>query len=419
MIKGGILGVSTIVAASFLFSYPAFRRHGVNNSETNGQAAAPLCTGMAIPEVPKNVTGEFSQVAAGVTITQLTNDSGHNWNSHSDLPAYSPLTNAVVFNHGNNPAQVAVANLDGTNAQVISGYHQATAVRVSSDGKFAFYQGQNPNQGADIYAVPLSQPGNCKEIRLSQLNMRFVPPVSALIITTSSIDPASGKNEILFSDGNILHRVLDDGTALPDLTLGDPQNANAFHRIGRNPAFPDVLWYKRDRPAPDPGGIAEAEIWIVNLKSPAKVYNLMPNTPVDHPAWSPDGTRLGFITNRGKWHVADILKPDGSFNSDSGGNFKITEVGPSYASGLSVNFCTYSPDGAVFVCSQRNNAIYLMSLDGAKTKILVNPNSNPTGAVYNAIPKPRFLDMGHIIFSSDRTGLAQVYIISGFTTTFP
>jgi len=463
MIKRGILGVSTIVVAIFLLSYPAFRGPRVNNyasarqlpslafaaasapamnatpasisgggseapgkprtdaagSESNGHAAAPLCTGIPITEVPKNVTGEFSQVAAGVTITQVTNDSGHNWNSHSDLPAFSSLTNALVFNHGNNPAQVAVADLDGTHAQVISGSHQATAIRVSSDGKFAFYQGQNPNQGADIYAVPLSQPGNCKEIRLSQLNMRFVPPVGALIITTSSVDPTSGKNEILFSEGNILHRVLDDGTVLPDLTLGDPENGNAFHRIGRNPNFPDVLWYKRDRPAPDPGGVAEPEIWVVNLKSPGKVYNLMANTPVDHPAWSPDGTRLGFITNRGKWHVADVLKPDGSFSLNSEGNFKITEVGPSYASGLSVNFCTYAPDGSVFVCSQRNNAIYLMSLDGTKSKLLVNPESSPTGAVYNAIPKPRFLDMEHIVFSSDRTGLAQVYVISGFTTTFP
>jgi Tol biopolymer transport system component len=336
------------------------------------------------------------------------------------MPAYSPLTNAIVFDHGNNPAQVAVANLDGSNAEVISGNQQGTAVRVSSDGKFAFYQGQNMNQGADIYAVPLSQPGPCKQVRLSQLNMRFVPPVSALIITTSSIDPASGKNEIRFSDGNVLHGVVEDGTPLSDLTLGDPENGNAFHRIGRNPAFPDVLWYKRDRPAPDPGGIAEPEIWIVNLKSPAKVYNLMPNTPVDHPAWSPDGRRLGFIITRGgRWNVADVVRPDGSFNSDGGGNFKITEVGPPYPSGLSVNFCTYSPDGSVFVCAQRNIAIYLMSLDGTKTKILVNPNSSPTGAVYNAIPKPRFLDMGHIIFTSDRTGLAQVYVISGFTTNFP
>jgi len=419
MIKVGILGLSTIGVAILLLSVPAKSETNAAGSESNGNAAASVCTGMAITEVPKNVTGEFSQVAAGVTITQVTNDSSHNWNSHSDMPAYSSVTNTLVFNHGTYPAQVAVANLDGTNAQVISGSHQATAVRVSSDGKFAFFQGQNPNQGADVYAVPLTEPGSCRQIRVSQLNMRFVPPVGALIMSTSSVDPASSKNEILFSEGNILHRVIEDGTALPDVTLGDPENANAFHRIGRNPAFPDVLWYKRDRPGPDPGGVAAPEIWVVNIKSPSKVYNLMANTPVDHPAWSPDGARLGFITNRGKWHVADILKPDGSFNADSEGSFKITEVGPSYATGLAVNFCTYSPDATVFVCSQRNNAIYLMSMDGSKTKILVNPNSSPTGAVYNAIPKPRFLDMRHIIFTSDRTGLAQVYIISGFSTTFP
>jgi hypothetical protein len=29
------------------------------------------------------------------------------------------------------------------------------------------------------------------------------------------------------------------------------------------------------------------------------------------------------------------------------------------------------------------------------------------------------LDMQHIMFSSDRTGAPEVYVIAGFTTTFP
>jgi hypothetical protein len=58
-----------------------------------------------------------------------------------------------------------------------------------------------------------------------------------------------------------------------------------------------------------------------------------------------------------------------------------------------------------------------MSLDGSQTKYL--SASDSTGTVDAGLPKARFLDMQHIMFSSDRTGTPQVYVITGFTTTFP
>jgi hypothetical protein len=383
---------------------------------TGGTSA---CVGSAITQIPQDVTSQLSSVGVGITVTQVTSATplGGSWNSYADVLAYSSPAKLMVYNYGTNPAGVASANLDGTNAQLISSSAQGTQVQMTVDGQFAYYQGQNSNGTADIYAVPISQSGNCQQIRLSQLNMTFVAPAQALIISTSSID-ATGHNVIAFSEGTQLHRVRDDGTALPDLTLGDSEDANVFHRMRLNPVFPNVLWYKRDQPAPNPNGVAEPEIWVVDLQSPNTVYSVTGSIAADHDSWSKDGTQLGYIDN-GLWHVADVLKSDGSFNVNSSGSFTLTDIGPPSSSGFSVDFCNLSPDGSVYVCAESYKAVYLMSLDGSQTKFLASPDSSPTGAIYNGIPKPSFLDMQHIIFSSDRTGTPQVYVITGFTTTFP
>ena len=392
--------------------------NGTNSSGGTGSVVS-TCVGSGINQTPTNVTSQLSSVAPALTVTQLTTASvaGGSWNTYADIPTYSSPANVLVYNYGGKPAAVASANLDGTGAQVISGSAQATEVQVTADGKFVYYQGQNTDGSADVYAVPISQSGTCQQNRLSQRNMQFIAPAGALIISTSSFDSTSGHNVIAFSEGSELHEVLDDGTALPDLTLGDPENQDVFHRMRLNPVFPNILWYKRDQPAPDPGGIAQPEIWVVNLQSPNTVYSVTGSIAADHASWSKDGTKLGYIYN-GFWYQADVLNSDGSFNLNSGA-FTLTEIGPAQSSGYTVDFCNLSPDGSVYVCSESYRAIYLMSLDGTQTKFLASPDSSSTGAIYNGIPKPRFLDMQHIVFSSDRTGSAQVYVITGFTTTFP
>jgi len=391
-----------------------------------GTDSAPqpsACVGSALTLAPVDVTSLLSRVAPGITVTQLTGNSGASWNTYADIPAFSSPTNVITYNYGTNPNAVATTGLEGTQAQVISGSAQGTQVQVTIDGQFAYYQGQNPNQSADIYAVPLTASGDCQPIRLSQRNMKFVAPAQALIISTSSLDPATGHNVIAFSEGTILHRVLDDGSALPDLTLPDPENTGVFHRMRLNPVFPNILWYKRDQPAPNPNGVAQTEIWVIDLNNPGTVYSVSgstgPNSPaIDHASWSNDGTKLGYIY-QGYWWVANVLNADGTFNFNASGAFTLTRIGPSASSGFCVDFCTLSPDSSVYVCAQSYKAIYLMSLDGAQTKFLTSPDSNSSEAIYNGIPKPRFLDMQHIMFSSDRTGAPQVYVITGFTTTFP
>jgi hypothetical protein len=398
---------------------------GVSLSGT-GMNSAPqpsACVGRAITQTPVDVTSLLSSVASGITVTQLTDNNVASWNTYADYPAFSSPTNVITYNYGTNPDAVATSGLDGTEAQVISGNALGTEVQVTRDGQFAYYEGQNPNQTADIYAVPLTATGDCQSTRLSERNMKFVAPAQALIISTSSIDPTTEHNVIAFSEGTTLHRVLDDGTALPDLTLPDPENADVFHRMRLNPVFSNILWYKRDQPPPNTNGNAQTEIWVIDLNNPNTVYSLSgstgPNSPaIDHASWSNDGTKLGYIY-LGYWWVANVLNADGTFNFNSSGAFTQARLGPPASSGFTVDFCTLSPDSSVYICAQSYKAIYLMSLDGTQTKFLTSPDSSSTEAIYNGIPKPRFLDMQHIMFSSDRTGVPEVYVITGFTTTFP
>ncbi len=392
-------------------SPPLFAMSGAASGEYAG------CSGMPMDQNPSDVTSKLSAVAKGVTVTQLT-DSGGNWNTYADIPAYSSAANAIVYNHGPSPAAVAISALNGANSQIISGRFQGTDVQVTRDGQFAYFQGQSPNGGRDVYAVHITQSGPCQRIALSQLNMRPIPPAFGLIVSTSSYDSVAKHNVIAFSEGQVLHRALDDGTSLPDLKLPDPENGDVFHRMRLNPVFPDILAYKRDASGPNPAGIAQPEIWVVNLKSPSKAYSVTGSIPSDHASWSNDGTKLGYIYN-GQWYVANVLNQDGTFKLNADGGFTLKMIGPSYSTGFTVNFCALAPDASVYVCSQSNRAIYLMSLDGAKTKFLASPDSAPGGRIYNGIPKPRFLDSQHIVFSSDRTGVPEIYVITGFKTDFP
>ena len=385
----------------------------------SARGGTTLCGGTAFPQAPVDVTSQLSQVGAGVTVTQVTNNQS-NWNTYADVPAYSTLASVVTYNSFGSRNSVAVADSDGTGAQTVSGSQQGVESYVTIDGKFVYYQGQNPNQTGDLYAVPISEAGPCRQNRLSNLNWVPVSPPSALTLSNSSIDPASGKNVIAYSEGAILHRVLDDGTALPDIGLGDPESANIFHRIRLNPVFPNIMWYKRDQPQPNPSGIAMPEIWVVDLNFPDRVYSLTGSVPADHNAWSPDGTQIGYHDQTGTWYVADVLNHDGTFKLNLDGTFTARKIGPPAPFVSAANYCVWAPDGSVFLCTAggalAGTPIFLMSLDGSMTRYLCATDSTDT--IDDGIPKAGFLDMRHIVFSSDRSGTPEVYVISGFNTEF-
>lgn len=390
------------------------------SATSSGTGTSTACVGNTVNQSQTNVTTALTQVGAGVTVTQVTSN-GQNWNTYADVPTFSALANVMMYNSFGTSNSISSANQDGTSSQTISGSQQGETVYVTNDGKFVYYQGQNPNQTADVYEVPIKAPGTCTQTRLTILNGMGNPPAPEIVISTASLD-STGHNVIAYSGGTALSRVRDDSSTFPDETLGDSENGNVFHRMRLNPKFANILAYKRDQPLPNPNGTAEPEIWIVDLDRPSTVYSVtgLPATPCDHFTWSPDGLALGFHEG-GVWYTAKILNSDGTFAAyDSTTGFALTKVGPPMGFVADANYCVWAPDGSVYVCTGGavpGSPVYLMSLDGSQTKYLAATDS--TGTVDAGIPKARFLDMQHILFSSNRTGAAQVYVITGFMTTFP
>ncbi len=377
------------------------------------------CVGTPLAEASSDVTTQLSQLA-GVTVTQITNN-GTNSNTYPDVPAFSSPTGLLTYNHSF-PSRIVTASLDGTGTQIITDQQAGQQAFVTIDGKYIYYQGENPDKTSDIYAVEIGQSGSCQQLRLSNLSMTPIPPLGAIQISPSSIDPATNFNVIAFSEGLILHRVEGSGMSwysLPDVNLPDPENTQVFHRIRLNPVFPNIIWWKRDAPNPNPGGVATPPIYVANLNaSPIVAYSVAgAGVAAGHPAWSPNGLQLGYVAN-GVWTVANILNSDGTFALQNG-TFATSPIGPQ-GTGFGADYCTWSPDGTVFLCNSLGAPgapIYLMSLDGSQTKILADTNTLENSNM--GIPKPGWLDMNHIIFASDWSGSPQVYVVSGFTTSFP
>lgn len=400
---------------------------GSGSNMTSGEAA-PACTGDAIAQNQTDATAALG-ILPGAIVTQLTSAPSplSSWNTYADIPLVATATNpnVVVTNYGTNPNGIAIANPDGTNAQRINGNQQGIWPIMSVDGRFTAYQGQNPDNTTDLYAINLSASGACDPINLSDLHLSLVSPATALIYSTSQIDPTTGLNVFAFSEGVTLRTVESDGSHLQAVNFSDPYglNGQVFHRLRLNPVFPNKVWYKRDAANPNPNGNATPEIWVADITQPTAVYNAAivggAGVPADHNSWSPDGTTIGFEYN-GLWYTIKVLNADGSWVN--GGTFgSATLVGPPAASGLTVDYCSWAPDGSEYVCTRgpHNTApvfggeVYLMSLNGQTTIPLAYTDS--TGAVDDGIPKAHFGDMQHIYFSSDRTGTPELYVITGFS----
>ena len=385
----------------------------------NMPGASHVCSGTPVSQTPADVAAQLSKLSS-VTVTQLT-DSGTNSNTYADVPIFSSAAGVFAYNHST-PQQIAISNFSGGGVQSISGLQKGIESTVTTNGQDIYYEGQNPNGTADIYAVPISQTGTCKQVRLSKLNMTPIAPLGVIQVSPASHDSTTGKDVIAFSEGLIVHRITGSGaswSSLPDINLPDPENKQVFHRIRLNPAFPNILWWKRDAPNPNPNGVATDALYVANLDaSPIVAYSVAGSgVGAGHPSWSTDGLQLGYLVN-GAWTVANVLNDNGTFALHNGA-FSISRIGPN-GTGFGADYCTWSPDGTVYVCNAiggLGDPVYLMSLDGSKTKVLSTTNS--TGTVDAGVPKPVWLDMQHILFSSDATGHPQIYMITGFTTTFP
>jgi Tol biopolymer transport system component len=138
-----------------------------------------------------------------------------------------------------------------------------------------------------------------------------------------------------------------------------------------------------------------SEVYIMNADGTAQ--RRLTDLPGQdgYPAWSRDGARIAFVSDRGGAFQLWTMAPDGTAPS------RLAEV-PAVAERPS-----YTRDGRIAFTSDRdgNPEIYVMGLDGSDpTRLTNNPSADGEAAV-----SP---DGSLIAFASDRDGGAAVYVMA-------
>jgi hypothetical protein len=418
---------------------------GMGTTTGGGGIAGTGCTGASLTQVQANVTSQMSYAnsAAGVQVSQLT-DNAMNRFYYFDVPAYSTLVNQILYVDNSSGNVIVTSNTDGTGAQQISPTNTGNQSFVSEDGTFAYYPkpvlGGTPG-GEDIYGVFLNNPGACQELRLTNVDLKVQAPLPVWEISTSSPDAAGGQ-DIAFSPDTLMHRVhvLADGTsqALPTITLNDPESSATFHRLRLNPKFPNIVMYKRNEIS---GTTAEPEAWLADINtcvngtcSASQIINVVQKligpagqtAKAGHITWSPDGLDVLFSETdiADYWIARNVVNSNGTLNAA----FTLQELGPFVKPQITADYCALPPEwptATVLAClagpASPSNAktLYLMSSDGLGTvKILTATDAQVLTIA--GTPMPQFVqDSTHLMFNSDRTGLTQIYLVSGFTASVP
>lgn len=410
-----------------------------------GGTAGTGCTGAPLTQVPASVTSQLSYVntAAGVQVSQLT-DNATNRFYYFDVPAYSALVNELLYVDYSSGNVIVTSNTDGTGAQQISPTNTGSQTFFSGDGKLAYYPKPvlgGTSGGEDIFGILVNNSGACQEHRLTNLDVPPMAPLPVWELSSSSVDPAGGQ-DIAFSPDTLVYRVhvQTDGTsvALPTITLSEPENNATFHRLRLNPKFPNIVMYKRNVLA---GTGATPEVWLVDLnKCPGGTcpagssINVVANvtappehTPAGgHIAWSPDGLTIAFSEPdiADYWLARNVVNSDGTINT----GFTLQEIGPFSDPFMTADYCAFPPGwptATVMAClagpASPNNpkTMYLMSTDGKGTTKMLTATDAQVLTI-NGTPMPQFAqDSTHLMFNSDRTGITQIYMVSGFTATVP
>jgi hypothetical protein len=123
----------------------------------------------------------------------------------------------------------------------------------------------------------------------------------------------------------------------------------------------------------------------------------------------------------------NVVNSNGTINT----SFTLQELGPFSTQSqpsMTADYCVFPPNwptATVLAClagpasSANAKRLYLMSSDGMGTTKLLAATDAQVLSIYGT-PMPEFAQDGqHLMFNSDRTGVPQIYLVSGFTLTVP
>ena len=136
------------------------------------------------------------------------------------------------------------------------------------------------------------------------------------------------------------------------------------------------------------------ELQIADADGANADYALRSNEPIISPAWSPDGTRIAYVSFEQKKPVIYVHWLDGSRPRQIAANFKGSNSAPAW-----------SPDGsqlAVSLSRDGGSQLYLVNPDGSGQRRLTQSSGIDTEPVFSP-------DGQTLYFTSDRGGSPQIY----------
>ncbi len=318
----------------------------------------------------------YAQVIVGATSVDSVPDRDFDVSQASYQIAGNSLCNPgkiafITSIDGNN--EVYVMDAEGTNPVNMT-RHTATEYSPSwsPDGRQLTFASSRANS-QDIFAMD-AQGGN---------------PTNLTNIQGSDLEPAwspDGKQIAFVSwrDTN-----LTTGTA--QLYLMNPSGTNQVRLTFDTNYYRGPSWSPDSRQIAFWGGPGRSQIYVINANGtamrPLTMDNLMPYENI-HSAWSPDGTRIAFSSNRDDDYDIYVMNADGSNVTrliDSPGD----DFSPAWSpDGMCITFTSYR-DG--------NAELYAMNADGSHQTRLTNspateaspawqPNSQPALASAPAPP---------------------------------
>lgn len=305
-------------------------------------------------------TGCFASIVCIAAAVALVSYSG--WLSgtpgnRNDMPVWSPDGHTIAFfsDRGGNP-DIFVMNADGSHVE-----------QLTRDAFASLYFSKSPEDRNPSWSPDGSQ-------------IAFESGRDNQMLTYINHDIY-----VMAADGSNVKRLTDDGA---------DEGGPSWSPNGESIAYVKMEYFSDQDVIENPTW----DIYVMDVDGTDQMQLTKDSASEIEPAWSPDGSKIAFISDRhGQNFDIYVMNADGS-NVTQLTNDSANEFGP-----------VWSPDGKQIVFNSDRNGnvqLFVMSIDGSNLVQLTEDSSNSAYADWSP-------DGKRIVFESDRdTGYANIYVMS-------